>query len=95
MEKAQKHSRIPHFRTEAAEARFWDTHNSTKYLDEFTPVKVTFPRPEPKVLISVRLAKSDVGLLQRIAARKGLGYGSLIRMWLTQRLIEELHPATK
>ena len=86
----RKRSRIPRFRTEAEEARFWDTHDSTNYLDEFTPVKVTFSSPKPKVLVSVRIAKPDVALLRRIAARKGLGYGSLIRMWLTERLLEEL-----
>ena len=83
-------SKIPKFRSEAEEARFWDTHDTTEFLDEFKPVKVTFPPPKPKVLVSIRLAKSDVALLRRIAARKRLGYGSLIRMWLTERLLQEL-----
>ena len=71
MAKLGRRSRIPRFRSEAAEARFWDTHDSTAFLDELTPVKVTFARPKP------------------IAARKGLGCGSLIRLWLTERLLEE------
>lgn len=89
MAKSGRRSRIPRFRSEAAEARFWDTHDSTDFLDELTPVKVAFPRPQPKVLVSIRLAKPDAALLRRIAARKGLGYGSLIRLWLTERLLEE------
>ena len=89
---AKSISRIPRFRTEAEEARFWDTHDTTEFLDELTPVKVTFPRPKPKVLVSIRLPKSDVVLLRRCAMRKGLGYGSLIRMWLIERLLTELHP---
>ena len=92
---AKRRSRIPRFRTEADEARFWDTHDSTDFLDELTPAKVTFAPPKPKILVSIRLAKPQVRLLQRIAARKGLGYGSLIRMWLTERLLEELRPAHK
>ena len=91
----KRRSRIPHFRSEAEEAHFWDTHDSTDFLDELTPVKVSFPRPKPKVLVSIRLAKPQVRLLQRLAARKGLGYGSLMRMWLTERLLEELRPAHK
>ena len=87
----RRRSRIPRFRSEAEEARFWDTHDSTEFLHEFTRTRVTFPRPKPKVLVSVRIAKPEVVLLRRVAARKGLGYGSLIRMWLTERLLEELH----
>ena len=95
MAKTGRRSTIPHFRTEAEEARFWDTHDSTAFLDEFKPAKLTFTRPRPKVLVSVRIAKSEVELLRRIAARKGLGYGSLIRMWLTERLLDELHTVNK
>ena len=87
----RKRSKIPQFRSEAEEARFWDTHDTTEFLDEFKPATLTFTRPKPKVLVSVRLAKPDVALMQRLAARKGLGYGSLIRMWLTERLINEAH----
>ena len=91
----RKPSRIPRFRSEAEEARFWDTHDSTDFLDECRPVRVSFPRPKPKVLVSVRIAKPEVALLRRIATRKGLGCGSLIRMWLTERLLSEVHPAKK
>ena len=86
-------SKIPRFHTEAEAARFWDTHDSTLFLSEFKPVKITFPKPSPKVLVSLRLPKGEVVILRQLAARKGLGYGSLIRMWVTERLIEEL-PAT-
>lgn len=95
MARSRRRSRIPTFRTEAEEARFWDTHDSTDFLAEFRPAKVTFVRPKPKVLVSVRIAKPEVKLLRRIAARKGLGYGSLIRMWLTERLLDELRVASK
>jgi len=91
----KRRSSIPQFRSEAEEARFWDTHDSTEFLREFVPVKVTFARPKPKVLVSVRIAKPEVALLRRLAARRGLGYGSLIRMWLTQRLFGELEAAKK
>ena len=90
-----KRSKIPRFRTEAAEAHFWDTHDSTDFIHEFTPVKATFPKPKPKVLVSIRIGQSEVGLLRRLAARKGLGYGSLIRMWLTERLLDEAAAAKR
>ena len=91
MTRSTRRSRIPRFRSEAEEARFWDTHDSTAFLDELKPAKLTFARPKPKVLVSVRIAKPEVVLLRRLATQKGLGYGSLIRMWLTERLLDELH----
>ena len=95
MARFSRRSSIPHFRSEAEEARFWDTHDSTDFLGAFKPAKLTFSRRKPKVLVSVRIAKSEVALLRRIATRKGLGYGSLIRMWLTERLFDELRAAKK
>ena len=88
-------SKIPRFQSEAEEARFWDTHDTTEFLGELKPARVTFLPPKPKVLVSVRIAKGEVALLRRVAARKGLGYGPLIRMWLRERLIEELEVTRK
>ena len=93
MARVRRSSSIPKFRSEAEEARFWDTHDSTEFLTGFTPAKLTFPRPTPKVLVSIRLPKGEVVVLRRLAARKGLGYGSLIRLWLTERLLEEVPAA--
>ena len=88
-------SKIPRFRNEIEERRFWDTHDSTAFLDELRPVKVTFTRPKPKVLVSVRMGKPELGLLRHLAARRGLACGSLIRMWLTERLRDEVATAKK
>ena len=92
MAKLKRRSSIPRFRSEAEEARFWDTHDSMDFIDELRPATLTFARPKPKVLVSVRIAKPQVALLRRLAARKGLGYGSMIRMWLIERLLKELRP---
>ena len=96
MANSRRHTtKIPRFRSEAAEARFWDTHDSTDFLSEFVPSKVTFPKPTPKILVSIRLPKGAVRVLRQLAARKGLGYGSLIRLWLTERLLAEVPAALK
>ena len=95
MAKPKRRSKIPQFRSEAEEARFWDTHDSTAFLDALQPAQLTFSRPKPKVLVSIRIAKPEVMLLRRIAARKGLGYGSLIRLWLKERLLEEGYAAKR
>ena len=41
--------RIPKFRSEAEERRFWATHDSTEYLDWSKAERVVFPHLKPSV----------------------------------------------
>ena len=42
---------VPRFRSEQEEVRFWDTHDSTDFLEELTPdVETVFVRPENGVI---------------------------------------------
>jgi len=81
---------IPAFTSEQEEADFWDTHDSADYLDETEPVELTFvdARPE-KRSISLRIDAGTVDTLKHIAGRKGMGYQTLIRMWVMERLEKE------
>lgn len=81
-------SRIPKFKSLEKERKFWDTHSITDFLDELKPVKVEFVRPRKK-LVSVRLDTSQIQSLKSIAVRKGLGYLSLMRLWICERLTRE------
>lgn len=80
--------RIPKFKSLEEERKFWDTHSVTEFLDELRPVKVEFTRPRKK-LISLRLDVPQIESLKQIAAHKGLGYLSLIRYWINERLSKE------
>ena len=84
-----KKSKIPKFKSEGEEARFWDTHDTTRFLDEFKPVKNIKFIKTPKRLISMRLDDGQINALKQIAAAKGIGYLTLIRMWLMERLFQE------
>ena len=47
--------KVPKFKNVKEERKFWDTHESTDYLDDFEEVKdVVFVRPKKQV-ISLRL----------------------------------------
>ena len=82
--------RLPHFADEKEEAEFWATHDSTDYLDETQPVEVTFVDARvPKRLISVRFDNETIESLKAVARRKGIGYQTLIRIWVNERLAEE------
>lgn len=84
-----KKSRIPKFKSEEEEANFWDTHDTTEFLDELKEVhNIKFIKPR-KRLISVRMDETQIKPLKEIAAAKGIGYLTLIRMWIAERLSRE------
>ena len=82
---------IPKFKSLEEERRFWDTHSITEFIDKLKPVKMEFIRPKKK-LISLRLDTPQIESLKEIASHKGLGYLSLIRYWISERLSKEHHP---
>lgn len=87
--KTVAHKMIPKFKSEREEAKFWKTHAITTFEDDLIEVKnVKFPRPR-KRLISLRLDDAMIAQLKRRATKKGLGYLTLIRMWIAERLIKE------
>ncbi len=83
-------SQLPKFASDQEEAEFWDTYDSTEFLDDTQPVDVTFVDARPaKKQISLRLDPEAIERLKAIAQRKGVGYQTLIRMWVMERLAQE------
>jgi len=83
----EKREPIPSFGSEAEERIFWETHDSTKYVDWTTAQPLRFPdlRPSTKA-ISLRL---PVALLERIkvaANKRDMPYQSLIKAWLAEKV---------
>lgn len=80
---------VPAFATEAEERAFWETHDSTEYLDWSKAELVRLPRLKPSsAAISLRI---PVPLLERIkvaANKQDVPYQSLIKMWLSEKVGE-------
>jgi predicted DNA binding CopG/RHH family protein len=78
--------RAPKFRPEAAERKFWKTHDSTDYVDWSKAERARLPSLKPSTqTISLRI---PLGLLERIkveANKRDVPYQSLIKMWLAER----------
>ncbi len=78
---------IPAFTDEAEERRFWETHDSTDYVDWTKAVPVRLPNLKPSTTsISLRL---PLPLLERIkiaANKRDVPYQSLIKTWLAEKL---------
>ena len=92
--KTEAKKRLPDFEKMSLEeiAEFWETHDSADYWDQMEDVtdQVHFKRPAEKT-VSVRITEEDLNKLKRIAAEKGLGHTTLIRVWIK----EKLHEAAK
>jgi predicted DNA binding CopG/RHH family protein len=77
---------IPKFRSEAEERRFWETHDSSNYVDWNKAERVRLPNLKPSTTsISLRL---PVTLLERIkvaANKRDVPYQSLIKTWLAEK----------
>jgi len=78
---------IPRFRSEADERTFWETHDSTDYVDWSKAERVRFPNLKLSTQsISLRL---PLGLLERIkiaANKRDVPYQSLIKVWLAEKV---------
>lgn len=80
---------VPRFRNEAAERRYWETHDSAEHIDWSKAERVRFPNLKPTTTaISLRL---PIGLLDRIkvaANKRDMPYQSLIKAWLSEKVSE-------
>jgi predicted DNA binding CopG/RHH family protein len=78
---------IPKFKSEAEERKFWESHDSTDYLDWSKARHVRFPNLKPSTTsISLRL---PIDLLEKIkiaANRRDVPYRSLMKVWLAEKV---------
>ena len=89
----EAHGRIPAFHTIEEEAAFWDTHDVTEFVGtELQPAEVTVGSDLADRL-TVRLDRADREALARQAKTKGVGPSTLARMWLKERLRQEVDAA--
>jgi len=83
----EKPKAIPRLRSEAAERRFWEGHDSTPFVDWSKGERVTLPNLKPTTRsISLRL---PLRMLERIKAEansRDVPYQSLIKIWLEEKL---------
>jgi predicted DNA binding CopG/RHH family protein len=81
---------IPRFRAEAEERRFWETHDSTEYVDWAKARPVTFPNLKPSTeTISLRLPAPLLSDLKALANRRDVPYQSLLKVFLADRVSAE------
>jgi len=87
---------IPKFSSEAKEAAWWDAHRSEIEAEIRHRIKQKRPLTlgdllqgaKPSQPVTLRIPKEDLETARRLAARKGLGYQTYIKMLLREALAE-------
>ena len=88
---AKELKEIPTFKSEEEEREFWATHDSTEYVDWDKAEAVVLPKLKPSTkTISLRLPELMLNELRVIANKRDVPYQSLIKMFLKERIDQEL-----
>ena len=87
----KKLRKMPRFKSEDEEREFWSTHDSTEYVDWSKAERAYFSNLRPSSRhISIRLPERLFEQLRNIAHQKDIPYQSLMKVYLAERVKEEL-----
>lgn len=78
---------IPNFVTEAEERAFWESHDSSDYVDWNKAAKAVMPNLKPTTqTISLRLPLHLLETIKAAANSRDVPYQSLIKVWLQEKV---------
>lgn len=81
---------IPQFNNEVDEVNFWNTHDSTEYIDWNKATHISFPNLKLSTKsITIRVPEHLLDSLKTIANKKDVPYQSLIKIILADKVREE------
>ena len=85
--------KLPEFKSEDEERKFWATADSTEYVDWQAGKRKKLVRLRPSLrTISLRLPVSMIEDLKVLANRRDVPYQSLLKVFLAERLARERQP---
>lgn len=77
--------KLPKFKNISQEAEFWQTHDSTDYIDWKQAKHASFPNLKPSTkTISLRLPEDLLNDIKILANKEDIPYQSLMKMLLAQ-----------
>jgi predicted DNA binding CopG/RHH family protein len=81
---------IPKFRSEAQERRFWETHDTSEFVDWSKARDASFPDLKPTTTtISLRLPSTLLSELKILANKQDVPYQSLLKVLLAESVARE------
>lgn len=88
--------KIPTFKSDEEEADFWDTHDTTDYIDWSKAKQVVFTNLKPSTQsISLRLPVSLLSDLKVLANKNDVPYQSLMKVYLSEKVHEKFGTVSK
>ncbi len=82
---------IPSFKNEDEERDFWATHSILDFPDRFVRVAMDFSKLKPSSTpVTVRLPKMLLDDLRMLANKRDVPYQSLLKIFLTERVRQEM-----
>lgn len=88
---AKRARKIPRHRSEDQEREFWSESDSTDYIDWSEARPLVLPNLKPSLkTISLRLPEHMLAALKVLANKRDVPYQSLLKLFLAERLEEEL-----
>jgi hypothetical protein len=83
-------AKLPKFANDREEADFWDSHDSTDFLDDTDVVDVIFIDARPSSgEVLLRFDPAMAGVLKKIAQKRGLDVQALIQLWIQEKVAQE------
>ena len=87
----KKSKPLPKFKSEDQEREFWSKEDSTDYIDWSGARPLVLPNLKPSLkTISLRLPEHMLAELKLLANKRDVPYQSLLKLFLAERLEEEL-----
>jgi predicted DNA binding CopG/RHH family protein len=90
MRKQRARSALPTFGSEAEERQFWETHDTSPFVDWRAARVAVFPDLKPSTeTISLRLPAALLAELKALARKRDVPYQSLLKVFLAERIAWE------
>ena len=84
-----KVKKVPTFKTEQEEREFWETHDSSDYVDWTRAESASLSNLKPSTkTISLRLPEGLLDSIKIEANKRDMPYQSLIKVWLAEDVKE-------
>jgi len=84
--------KIPKFKNENEERDFWESADSTEYIDWKKAEKALLPYLKPSLRkVSLRLPELMISELKQLANKRDVPYQSLMKVFLAERIQKELN----
>jgi predicted DNA binding CopG/RHH family protein len=82
---------IPKFKNEEEERKFWESADSTEYVDWKKAEKTLLPYLKPSLKkVSLRLPELMISELNQLVNKRDVPYQSLMKIFLAERIQKEL-----